>query len=314
MERKIENCRKDAFTLVEVLVVIAIIGLLAALLLPALSRAQTSAKRARIQMEIKQLVAAIESVRTNMGGGRYPPDGTNPTDTVQFLKAAFPRCPASNYPSQLTAAFSASSPLNPSTALVFWLGGGQDPTGAFIGFSANPQNPFDASPTRITPTFDFQRAGTAASPNLRMLGSASWVLSGGGVPAASSGVTWNLYQYFPENNQVAGTAAPYLYFKAVAQQYYFASGGVTIPGVSPAQSPLPYTDSTSPVAQVNGLYVWRSRRPSSCSAQAWTASTAPCNRARRPTIRPARHYDVTNGLDDMTSFTRGPTVGDDQQL
>ena len=46
-------------------------------------------------MEMTQLVAAIEDVRTKVGGGQYPPDGTNGTaDTVQFLKAAFPRCPA----------------------------------------------------------------------------------------------------------------------------------------------------------------------------------------------------------------------------
>ncbi len=41
-------------------------------------------------MEMAQLVASIERVRTEIGGSTYPPDGTNGADTTSFIKRAFP--------------------------------------------------------------------------------------------------------------------------------------------------------------------------------------------------------------------------------
>src|SRR5438132_4658012 len=52
-------CGTNGFTLVELLVVIAIIAILAALLLPALSRAKTSAKSAACKSNLHQIGLAL---------------------------------------------------------------------------------------------------------------------------------------------------------------------------------------------------------------------------------------------------------------
>lgn len=57
-----------AFTLVELLLVIAIIGLLAALLLPALSNAKASAKEASCLGNLRQLQAAFQMYASDNGG------------------------------------------------------------------------------------------------------------------------------------------------------------------------------------------------------------------------------------------------------
>ena len=61
-----------AFTLVELLAAIAIIGLLAALLLPALARVKEKAKVARVHAELNALGLAFDMYSTDYGG-RLPP-------------------------------------------------------------------------------------------------------------------------------------------------------------------------------------------------------------------------------------------------
>jgi prepilin-type N-terminal cleavage/methylation domain-containing protein len=74
-----------AFTLVEMLVVLGIIGVLVALLLPAINRARINALNASIALEIKALDQAFETYKQQRG--EYPPclrtRPTKPRSTTQ---------------------------------------------------------------------------------------------------------------------------------------------------------------------------------------------------------------------------------------
>lgn len=154
------------FTLVEMLVVITIIGMLAALVVPAVVAAKNSAKRATITMEIKQLEMACQAYKEKFG--EYPPDFSDVISTagqqtiLRHLAKAFPRyqpgvgaTATGHSPLPLTGfqGFLAdvkdgwglnvidatASPvtidpkalLTPSTALAFWLGGCPQWNGAY---------------------------------------------------------------------------------------------------------------------------------------------------------------------------------------
>jgi len=65
-----------AFTLIELMVVIAIIGILAALLLPALARAKEKSKVARVHVELNALGLAFDMYSTDYGG-KVPPVRNN---------------------------------------------------------------------------------------------------------------------------------------------------------------------------------------------------------------------------------------------
>jgi len=80
--------RKTAFTLVELLTVIAIIGLLIGLLIPGLSRARDSAKTVKSKAIMKSIGDDLENFRSDneaeLGGLNYPPSraSDDPTDAA----------------------------------------------------------------------------------------------------------------------------------------------------------------------------------------------------------------------------------------
>ncbi len=160
--------RRRAFTLVELLVVITIIGILVALTIPAVTAVRVRARIAAINVELNQLDMACKSFKERFG--KYPPDFADEDRAIaaeqvrRFIAKAFPRC------RRLPADFQAADlppEYNAGSALIFWLGGNTDATGTYIGFSADPANPFDVdasglplatkSTSRIKPFFDFNR-------------------------------------------------------------------------------------------------------------------------------------------------------------
>ena len=74
---------RSGFTLVETLVVIAIIAVLASLLLPALARGKESAKVARVRAELYGIGLALDMYATD-NGGQIPPVRVNCNTDLRF--------------------------------------------------------------------------------------------------------------------------------------------------------------------------------------------------------------------------------------
>src|SRR6185503_13458064 len=81
----IRSPRNAAFTLVEMITVIAIIAILAGLILAVNTVAQKKAGLSRAETEIKEISVAIENYKTDNGG--YPQD-PNLTDTLDPRNAS----------------------------------------------------------------------------------------------------------------------------------------------------------------------------------------------------------------------------------
>jgi prepilin-type N-terminal cleavage/methylation domain-containing protein len=142
---------RSAFTLVELLVVIGIIALLAALVTPAVMRAQTTARNAGIKAEIDMLHMAMMNYKNEYGS--FPPGISSISSAsdpaVKHLLRLFPRC--NSCPAQLLAAFPSLASLKTITAanaLTYWLSGyTDDPTAPLSssGLTRNKLFSFDMS-------------------------------------------------------------------------------------------------------------------------------------------------------------------------
>lgn len=123
---------RSGFTLIEVLIVIAIIGVLVGLLIPAVNMARRSVQQAAIAFEVQALANAIEQYKNKYGD--YPPDGSNLGTFRRHFGKAFPSIADSEYTILLanSAANNGGAVMDPSEALVFCLG----------GFSNDPVHPF----------------------------------------------------------------------------------------------------------------------------------------------------------------------------
>ena len=134
-----------AFTLTELLIVIAIIAVLAGLIAAAAVNALRAARRNSIVMDIKNLSAAIENFKTDYGA--YPPNGMNvsplnpppagspaaliQSDFARMFKKAFPRHKESPELIRALCGQNIGAPtgqnlengMTAAEALYFWFGG-----------------------------------------------------------------------------------------------------------------------------------------------------------------------------------------------
>lgn len=76
--------RRHGFTLIELLIVVAIIGILAAIAVPNFLNAQTRAAIARVKADFKSITTAMESYR--LDNNNYPPDVAGPNDETKSYK------------------------------------------------------------------------------------------------------------------------------------------------------------------------------------------------------------------------------------
>jgi prepilin-type N-terminal cleavage/methylation domain-containing protein len=237
--------RNIGFTLVEMLVVIAIIGILAALITPAIYRAIWSARQARIKTEVDQLHAAFEAIRAKYGS--YPPAQmlmkvdvpkspfvvtvATPAMTA-FVDRAFPHYAISNgndLAGQIVNDLAANgfdiSPgdgnlgatFNPQTALVFWLS----------GFSTDVTDPFNRNLSAVTrtPFFNFDQTRVLNSSDLTVA-----------TLTPSSGIGTLIY------NAPYGNAA-YAYFDY--QSYGSLTGSTSYTSNAGSLGPMYVTPSTA---------------------------------------------------------------------
>ena len=157
---------RPAFTLVELLVVIGIIAMLAAIITPAVMRAQASARNAAIKAEIDMLHMAIMNYKNEYGS--FPPCADTTTNyaangpAARHLARLFPRC---TDPTGTTASgqFYQASALTPATALVAWLSGFTDDPTSPLRPPANRNKLFDFDQSRIA-SLTYFPSGKSDSP------------------------------------------------------------------------------------------------------------------------------------------------------
>jgi prepilin-type N-terminal cleavage/methylation domain-containing protein len=228
--------RRPAFTLVELLTVIAIIAVLIGLLLPAVNKVLDNATKAQTTSEIGQLSVALNAAKTDlMGNTTYTLPAqlllrednnynmANPVEAATYyaLRQAFGKfaiAKGNNIDWNGDGAIDGPWLLYGDSALVFWLGGIPTPVATSppgcLGFSNNTTNPAMPGGTRRGPYYEFKSSRL--------------------VPCNSAPTFYKYLDPYSSGN----TGQPYAYFTVYSNGTY----GSDCPnlGVNPYMSGLTY--------------------------------------------------------------------------
>ncbi|HAY79979.1 MAG TPA: hypothetical protein DCY79_09280 [Planctomycetaceae bacterium] len=122
---RLHPLKKHGFTLVEMLVVVGIIAVLAAILVPTIASALRRAKVAQIAFDVSNLETAITNYASATGDN--PPDFSDQGIVQRHLEKAYRRANANERAFALALAGNVNTGkaaiIDPAEALVFWLGG-----------------------------------------------------------------------------------------------------------------------------------------------------------------------------------------------
>lgn len=253
--------RRHGFTLVEVLMVIAIIGVLVGLIVPAVQITLNSVKKSSIAMEAQAMGTAVEQYKTKFGA--YPPDGASRSDFERHFRKAFPNIAASEFAALYSVAnagnglLSTLTVMDPAEALVFCLGGfSDDPVHPFTG-TGGPLvlvpggGGWQYNVDRNEPLFEFKQERLSVE------------VVGAATVSNDEGV---LYGSVPDNdllpvyNTGNGRIAPYVYF--CSRTYSFAVSGSTFfnfynpSSMAGVARPYKSDDVNTSVAQVSAPDVY----------------------------------------------------------
>lgn len=143
---------RAAFTLVELLVVIGIVAVLAALVTPAVMNARRTARIASIKLEIEMLDKALVNYKNEYGS--FPPCNSTTgagEPLAKHLQRLFPRC---KVPEHLTDV--GAGAITPANAIASWL----------LGYTNDPSRPLGPTPRQKLYDFDMGRlSGGAYAPS-----------------------------------------------------------------------------------------------------------------------------------------------------
>lgn len=239
---------RRAFTLVELLVAIAIIGILMSIAIPAVMRSITTARVTSMRMEISALEQAVEQYLQKHGD--YPPDGSDWNVLSKHMRRLYPRMadqPDFALLKQLTHSGTGTLVLDPTNAafrshptfsavamdrgeaLVFFLGGfstsKQNPlTGEggplqYVSGDVNDLTSYQYNGTRDNRLFDFDvaRLTTVRLASGRLMSSDETAL---GVANPMHGGVDALPSYVPRSSN----PTPYVYFDS--RTYTTVGGGL----------------------------------------------------------------------------------------